>query len=147
MNNRRRHQRLEIDLPASLAIQGQSFDDCRICNFSRGGIYLNCDDDRLNGLLPAGYIAESDRQEAVLTVASNQVRIAIVYLNNQGLGGSIIENGEGEALYRFLQSQREPQKSEQTDLDTMAVSPLIEELRQRLLDYLNPQLTSFFTQA
>ncbi|MEW8467917.1 MAG: DUF1631 family protein [Candidatus Thiodiazotropha sp.] len=147
MNNRRRHQRLEIDLPASLVIQGQSFDDCRICNFSRGGIYLYCDDDRLTALLPAGYIAESDRQEAVLTVASNQVRIAIVYLNNQGLGGSIIENGEGEALYGYLQSQREQQTSEQTDLDKTAVSPLIEALRQRLLDYLNPLLASFFTQT
>ncbi|MEW8506499.1 MAG: DUF1631 family protein [Candidatus Thiodiazotropha sp.] len=147
MNNRRRHQRLEIDLPASLTVEGESFDDCKICNFSRGGVFLYAGDDRLNTLLPVGYIAEADRHEAVLSVASKQVRIAIVYLNNQGLGGSIIDRDEGEALYRYLQSQHQQQKSDQAAVEKSAIPPLLNEIRERLLGYLNPLLASFFAQS
>ncbi|MES9993540.1 MAG: DUF1631 family protein [Candidatus Thiodiazotropha sp.] len=147
MNNRRRHQRLEIDLPAGLAIREQSFDECKICNFSQGGVYLSCGDDRLNKLLPGGYIAEPDRQEAVLTVADMSIRIAVVFLNNQGLGGSVVDHEEGEALYSYLQSQRQQQNNDQAALDKTAIPPLLDEIRSRLLDYLNPLLASFFAQT
>ncbi|WP_316368367.1 DUF1631 family protein [Candidatus Thiodiazotropha sp. CDECU1] len=147
MNNRRRHQRLEIDLQASLSIQEQRFDDCRICNFSQGGVYLHCGDDRLNELLTDGYIAESDRQEALLRVASNQVRIVIVYKHQHGIGGSISDPEEGEALYTYLQAQRETKNIEMRLPDSAVVTPVIGELQQRLLDYLNPKLAAFFLQA
>ncbi|MES9895498.1 MAG: DUF1631 family protein [Candidatus Thiodiazotropha endolucinida] len=147
MNNRRRHQRLEIDLSADLAFRGQTFEECRICNFSEGGIYLQCDDERLDELLPNGYIAEPDRMDAVLSVASRQVRISLVYKHDHGVGGSIIDHQEAEALYTHLQSQRENKHIEQTPIDKAAVKPVIETLQSRLLDYLNPLLSSFFTQS
>ncbi|MES9816779.1 MAG: DUF1631 family protein [Candidatus Thiodiazotropha sp.] len=147
MNNRRRHQRLEIDLSADLAFRGQTFEACRICNFSEGGIYLQCDDERLDELLPDGYIAESDRINAVLSFASKQVRVSLVYKHDHGVGGSIIDHQEAEALYTYLQSQRESKHIEQTSIDKAAVTPLIEALQSRLLDYLNPLLRSFFTQS
>ncbi|MEW8165787.1 MAG: PilZ domain-containing protein, partial [Candidatus Thiodiazotropha endolucinida] len=138
MNNRRRHQRLEIDLSADLAFRGQTFEECRICNFSEGGIYLQCDDERLDELLPDGYIAESDRMDAVLSVASRQVRISLVYKHDHGVGGSIIDHQEAEALYTHFQSQRENKQIEQTPIEKAAVKPVIETLQSRLLDYLNP---------
>ncbi|MEW8049357.1 MAG: DUF1631 family protein [Candidatus Thiodiazotropha sp.] len=147
MNNRRRHQRLEIDLSANLAFQEQSFEACRICNFSEGGIYLQCDDDRLDGLLCDGYIAESDRQDAILTVASKRVRISIVYKHKHGVGGSIIDREEAAALYSYLQSQRDNKQINQSSIDKAAATSVIELLQGRLLDYLNPLLASFFTQS
>ncbi|MCG7998115.1 MAG: PilZ domain-containing protein [Candidatus Thiodiazotropha lotti] len=52
--NRRRHPRLKIDIPVVIEYQSESFDDCRMLNFSRGGVYLCCSDTRLNEALPHG---------------------------------------------------------------------------------------------
>jgi diguanylate cyclase (GGDEF)-like protein len=147
MTNRRRHQRLEIDLPASLFFQKQNIDECRLCNFSEGGVYLQCDDARLNELLSDGYIAEADRQEAVLSVASHQTRIVIVYKRNQGVGASIIDPVEGQALYAYLQSQRGNVHSERAVFDKATVASVLGELQEHLSGYLNPLLSSFFAQS
>ncbi|MES9971329.1 MAG: DUF1631 family protein [Candidatus Thiodiazotropha sp.] len=147
MNNRRRHQRLEIDLPASLAIQEQSFDDCRICNFSEGGVYLYCGDERLDELLSDGYISESDRQEALLNLATIQVRMVIVYKHQHGVGGSLCDPEEGERLYAYLQSQRENKNIEKSSPDSAVIKPMIGQLQRCLIDYLNPKLASFFLQS
>jgi diguanylate cyclase (GGDEF)-like protein len=146
MINRRRHQRLEIDLQANLSFKEHDFEECRIRNFSEGGVYLQCGDERLNELLSDGYINDPDRQEAVLSVAAHQVRIVIVYKRNLGVGGSIIDSDEGQALYAYLQSQRENRQSEQAVFGKAAVTPTLKELQHRLIDYLNPLLLSFFTQ-
>ncbi len=138
---------MEIDLPASLAFQGKRFDACRICNFSEAGVYLHCDDDTLQTLLPDGYIDESDRQDAILTVASHQVRIAIVYLHNNGIGGNIVDQEEGRALYDYLQNLRNKQQVEQSSLDKSAVSRVLAELQSQLLDFLRLHLSSFFAQS
>jgi diguanylate cyclase (GGDEF)-like protein len=147
MNNRRRHQRLEIDHPATLTFQGKYFEDCRIRNFSESGIYLSCADDKPPGLPPIGYIDESDRQEAILNVASNRVRIAVVYQHDHGLGGNIIDTEEGEALYTYLQAQQKERKSEQTGFDKSAVAHVLTELQHQLHDFLKPLLAPFFAQS
>jgi diguanylate cyclase (GGDEF)-like protein len=147
MTNRRRYQRLETDLQARLSFNNRSFNDCRICNFSEGGVYLQCGSGEFNDVLSDGYIPQSDRQEALLEVGSNQVRIVIVYKHDGGVGGSIVEADQGEAFYAFLRSQQESDEREQATLDTTAVESVIALLQKRLLEYLDPLLCEFFAKS
>jgi diguanylate cyclase (GGDEF)-like protein len=147
MTNRRRYQRLETDLPANLSFEDQDISECRIRNFSEGGVYLHCGDSALNELLYDGYIPQPDRREAMLSIGSNQVRIAIVYKHNHGIGGSIVDPEQGEVLYDYLQSQRKTESREQASLDKSVVAPVIELLQKHLHDFLKPLLNTFFSQS
>ena len=40
--NRRQYKRSEVDHPAILRDQGDTLSDCRIRNYSTGGLYLEC---------------------------------------------------------------------------------------------------------
>ncbi|MCU7803721.1 MAG: DUF1631 family protein [Candidatus Thiodiazotropha sp. (ex Lucinoma borealis)] len=147
MNNRRKYPRLDIDHPVTLIFQGQPISGCRIRNFSEGGVYLYCGDTSLNELLPDGYFGESERQEAVLEVASCRVHVAIVYLHNHGVGICMLDSGEGQQLFSYLQSELQQQETKQVSFDQAAVAPVIQQLQDRLLDYLNPQIAGFLNQS
>ncbi|MCU7906641.1 MAG: DUF1631 family protein [Candidatus Thiodiazotropha sp. (ex Epidulcina cf. delphinae)] len=154
MRNRRRHPRLDIDYPATLHYQGQPFRDCRIHNFSEGGIYLRCAGTRLSELLPDGYFTGNERREAMLELEDRQiqVRIAIVFLRRQGVGVCFLEAGEGKHVFSCLQSLVGPQQhtaptSRPVSLDQASLAPVIQHLRSGLLAYLKPMLGGFFKQS
>ena len=73
---------------ALVEYHGKRFDTCRMLNFSKGGVYLQCEDKQLKSMLPDGYFAEYERHEAVLEIVPEglKARVNIVYFRHQGLG-------------------------------------------------------------
>ncbi|MES9832641.1 MAG: DUF1631 family protein [Candidatus Thiodiazotropha sp. DIVDIV] len=165
--NRRRHPRLKIDIPVVIEYQSQVYDDCRMLNYSRGGVYLQCLNEKLDKVFSHGYIAEPDRQDALISIPDNskQVAIKVVYFDNGGLGASFSDD-DGDRLYKLLSKQTsaadtqretgqrayEPDQSRKT-LSQIAITtkPLLEgclvsffsqaqlELQQRISETSDPQ--------
>lgn len=151
--NRRRHPRLDIDHSAILEYHGERF-ECRMLNFSRGGLYLQCADPRLRNFLPDGYFAEHERQDAVLEIVPEglQARVAIVYLRHQGLGVSLHEHDAPrifDALMATLPVKAEGGQTDRSgeDADPLLMKKLLQQLRQKTTQYIDKTLPTFFTQA
>ncbi|MEW8627217.1 MAG: DUF1631 family protein [Candidatus Thiodiazotropha sp.] len=152
--NRRRHPRLKIDIPVVIEYQSQSFDDCRMLNFSRGGVYLCCSDTRLNEALPHGYISEVDREEILLRVPeeSQQVPARVVYFDHGGMGLSFT-NGSGNKLYESLYSHHRnaisDTESQVTDKNhnPKQQQAVLNQIEAKTKPYVEHGLTDFFSVA
>ena len=150
MKNRRRHPRLDTDQPAVLHYRNHTFSGCQIHNFSVGGVYLKCRDSRLNELLQDGYYAESERQQAVLELASERLKaeVAIVYLHGQGIGVCFVDEAQSKELVSYLNSMvQDPPKDPSTAFDPALAHTLMQQMEKMLLDHLRPKLTEFFTES
>ncbi|MGD9164670.1 MAG: DUF1631 family protein, partial [Chromatiales bacterium] len=152
--NRRRHTRLDINIPAVIKYKGQAYQACRLLNFSRGGAYLQCPDPDLKEVLPQGYFAEHERQEALLSVPSEslQVNVDVVYYRNGGLGLSFSDAAGAqlfEALHAKLQSQPAVPIRETPDrgIEPRQTCELLKQLRVRSLRFLETGLAGFFSEA
>ncbi|MCG7993367.1 MAG: DUF1631 family protein [Candidatus Thiodiazotropha lotti] len=152
--NRRRHPRLKIDIPVVIEYQSESFDDCRMLNFSRGGVYLCCSDTRLNEALPHGYISEADREEILLNVPqeSQQVPARVVYFDHGGLGLSFT-NDSGIKLYESLYSHNQaPGPDSEIRVadrhhDPKQQQDLLNQIKKLTKPYLEHGLNDFFSVA
>ncbi|MCG7910827.1 MAG: DUF1631 family protein [Candidatus Thiodiazotropha taylori] len=152
--NRRRHPRLKIDIPVVIEYQSESFDDCRMLNFSRGGVYLSCSDTKLNEALPHGYISEADREEILLKVPqeSQQVPARVVYFDHGGMGLSFT-NGSGTRLFESLYSHHQASTADsETQVADQHHDPkqqrdLLNQIRALTKPYLEHGLNDFFTVA
>ncbi|MBW9263353.1 MAG: DUF1631 family protein [Candidatus Thiodiazotropha sp. (ex. Lucinisca nassula)] len=152
--NRRRHPRLKIDIPVVIKYQSESFDSCRMLNFSRGGVYLSCSDTRLNEALPHGYISEADREEILLKVPqeSQQVPARVVYFDHGGLGLSFT-NDSGIKLYESLYSHNQVSGPDSeirvTDRhhDPKQQQDLLNQIKKLTNPYLERGLSEFFSAA
>lgn len=152
--NRRRHPRLDIDHAAVLEYHGKRFESCRMLNFSKGGVYLQCADARLKALLPDGYFAEYERHEAGLEIVPEglKARVNIVYYRHQGLGISFHEQDAArmfEALMatlpvNVLNGDKEGAGSE---ADQALKKKLLHQLRHKTVHYIDSMLPAFFSQA
>ncbi|MCU7844653.1 MAG: DUF1631 family protein [Candidatus Thiodiazotropha sp. (ex Monitilora ramsayi)] len=152
--NRRRHPRLDIDHAARFSYRDERYDGCRIRNFSRGGVYLQLADTRLQAYLPDGYYAEHERQRGMLEILPEGVRVevAMVYLRDRGLG-VCFDDPNASALFDALMASLQF-KSEQGDSFTHNEKPdpqlsqrLLHQIRGRASDYLDSTLQNFFTEA
>ncbi|MCG7981365.1 MAG: DUF1631 family protein [Candidatus Thiodiazotropha lotti] len=152
--NRRRHPRLKIDIPVVIEYQSESFDDCRMLNFSRGGVYLCCSDTRLNEALPHGYISEADREEILLIVPqeSQQVPARVVYFDHGGMGLSFA-NGSGTSLFESLYSHHQASSADSEirvadkHHDPKQQQDLLNQIQALTKPYLEHGLSDFFTVA
>ncbi len=152
--NRRRHPRLDIDIPAVIEYGGNAYADCRLLNFSRGGAYLQCSDEGLKAYLPDGYFAEYERQEALLSVPSEslQVKVKVVYFRNHGLGLAFC-NAAGAHLFETLFSQLQARsdgsqrKSEGQTIEPARTRKLLQQLKQPTKRFLEINLGAFFSKA
>ncbi|MCG7929888.1 MAG: DUF1631 family protein [Candidatus Thiodiazotropha lotti] len=152
--NRRRHPRLKIDIPVVIEYQSESFDDCRMLNFSRGGVYLCCSDTRLNEALPHGYISEVDREEILLIVPqeSQQVPARVVYFDHGGMGLSFA-NGSGTRLFESLYSHHQASSADSESRvadnhhDPKQQQDLLNQIQALTKPYLEHGLSDFFTVA
>jgi diguanylate cyclase (GGDEF)-like protein len=147
--NRRRHSRLEIDIPAKIEHQSQIYDGCRLLNFSLGGVYLRCSNQALKSVLTQGYIPIHKRHEVCLTVAQEplQVRANVVYFINGGMGLSFLDNN-GEKLYQSLNTRATAAKEHQQRVRQPTESgELLNKLKYKTVPFLEKVLTYFFSQA
>ncbi len=152
--NRRRHPRLEIDIPAAIEIEGQVHDVCRLLNFSRGGAYLTCHDPSLKTFLKQGYFAEQERQEVLLKLPSESLRLKarVVYFNNDGLGLSC-SDADGARLYESLHAKSpKPQQVRRQDSEWQRAGPvqmrqLLDQIEAQSIRFLEAGLSAFFSEA
>ncbi len=152
--NRRRHPRLEIDIPATLAVDGQVDSGCRLLNFSLGGAYLRCVDNRLRGVLADGFFANHERRDALLTVPSESlsIRVNVVYFHNGGLGLAF-RDPAGTRLFEQLYARLpasgngRPAESSAPNLAPSQSRKLLEQIRERTQAYLQTVLPHFFELA
>jgi diguanylate cyclase (GGDEF)-like protein len=152
--NRRRHPRLDINIPAVIEYKGRLYQACHLLNFSRGGAYLQCPDPHLKAALPEGYYAESERQEALLSVPSEslQVKVHVVYYRNDGLGLAC-SDADGAQLYEVLHAKLRPQpaaapgESAGQRIEPGRNRELLKQLRERSLRFLETGLARFFSDA
>jgi diguanylate cyclase (GGDEF)-like protein len=152
--NRRRHPRLDIDHTAILEYQGERFEPCRMLNFSRGGVYLQCSDPKLRALLPDGYFAEYERQPAELVIEPEGIkaRVSIVYFRHQGLGVSLHENDTNRVFDALMASLPVNGAAVQTSspeagIDSQLMKKLLHQLKQKTAQYIDKTLPAFFTRA
>ncbi|MEJ2465051.1 MAG: DUF1631 family protein [Candidatus Thiodiazotropha sp.] len=152
--NRRRHPRLDTDIPAVIRYQGQDYDTCRILNFSRGGAYLLCRDDGLKAHLPDGYSTEHERREALLIVPgeSLQVKVSVVYFHNDGLGLAF-RDADGAQLFKTLYARLQARGEGRTSaapalaIDPAASQKLLQQVEARTSRFLEHLLSVFFAKA
>jgi diguanylate cyclase (GGDEF)-like protein len=147
--NRRRHSRLEIDIPATIEYQSQIYDGCRLLNFSLGGVYLRCSNQALNSVLAQGYVPIDERREVELKVAdeSLQVRANVVYFINGGMGLSFRDNN-GEKLYQSLYARATSTNEHQLRIRQPSEGrEILIQLKQKTEPFLEKILTFFFSQA
>jgi diguanylate cyclase (GGDEF)-like protein len=151
--NRRRHPRLDIDHAAILEYQGVRYERCRVSNFSKGGAYLQIGDTQLQALLPEGYFAEHERQEALLELRpeGQRARVTIVYLRHQGLGVCFLEQ-EALPLFNLLLNkvkEREAKRSTASANQTAGAidKDLLNRLREKTAKFIKRVLPAFFVQS
>jgi len=86
--NRRRHPRVAIDHPVVIRHAQAGRSDCRILNYSEGGLYLQVTEPELTGALGTGYLR--DGQRPVLEILpggfDRELEVEVVYVNPAGLG-------------------------------------------------------------
>ncbi|MEJ2692502.1 MAG: DUF1631 family protein [Candidatus Thiodiazotropha sp.] len=152
--NRRRHPRLDIDMPAVIEYQNRTYSGCRLLNFSLGGAYLESTDEGLKASLPDGYFAEYERQEARLSLPSEslKVRVSVVYFHGDGLGLAFLDAAGGR-LFEMLQARQQAQhghpqrKPEGQVLDSASLHKLLDRLWEQARRFLEDGLPSFFAKA
>lgn len=152
--NRRQYPRLEIDIPAAIEFGGNSYTQCRLLNFSRGGAYLQCGDKGLISHLPDGYFAEHERLEAQFSIPAEslQAKVNVVYFHNGGLGLAFCD-ATGVRLFETLQSRLQaqsggsPGKPESQNIDPARTRNLLEQMRKKSKRYLERNLPAFFDKA
>ncbi|MBT2988999.1 MAG: DUF1631 family protein [Candidatus Thiodiazotropha sp. (ex Ctena orbiculata)] len=149
--NRRRYPRLDVDIPALIEYQSQVFSNCRMLNYSRGGVYLQCMDEALTSTLSQGYVAESERESVLLSLPDESLKVCahIVYFSGGGMGLAFCDS-EGEKLYESLYARRPV--STDSDKDPRVCNPaqsreLLNKLRQKTAPFLEAGLAAFFSQA
>jgi len=145
--NRRQHPRLDIEHSAILEYQGERYQPCQILNFSCGGLFLICRDSRFQKRLPDGYFPEYERQEAFLEIRPEglRARVAIVYLQDQGVGLCFRER-QGRRIYDelFGQATRDEHFGNRAAAGHVAHSEgVIEQLCGKTLTYLETNLAPF----
>ncbi len=140
--NRRRHPRLEIDIPAAIEIEGRLLAACRLLNFSRGGAYLKCHDTSLKSFLQEGFYTGGNRRQALLKLPGESLRLkaSVVYFNNGGLGLSC-SDVDGARLYETLHARvPKPQPTRRHEPDRQRSGPV---QRHHLLDQIEAQSQRF----
>ncbi|MEW8035016.1 MAG: DUF1631 family protein [Candidatus Thiodiazotropha sp.] len=149
--NRRRYPRLDVDIPATIEYQSQVFSNCRMLNYSRGGVYLQCKDEALTSAVPQGYAPESERQSVLLSLPDESLKVCahIVYFSGGGMGLAFCDS-EGERLYESLYARRPADQD--SDKDSRVCSPaqsreLVHKLKQNTSPFLEAGLAAFFSQA
>jgi diguanylate cyclase (GGDEF)-like protein len=153
-SNRRRHPRLEIDIPAVIEYRAQVYNGCRILNFSRGGVYLQCLNEALKSVLPQGYSPEHKRQEVLLKLLDEpqQVRAGVVYFSHGGLGLSFSDSS-GIRLFESLYARVQRSGADagdrfgQSTLDQAQSQGILQQLRAKTALFLETGLAGYFTQA
>lgn len=150
--NRRQHPRLKIDIPVTIEFQSQVYDGCRMLNYSRGGVYLQCLNENLNDVLTHGYIAEPERQKVRLSISdtSSQVAVEVVYFDNGGMGAAFSDSG-GDRLYQSLsaEAQNEDTRQETGHItsDPEQSRKAINQVQKTAKPFLKNCLLSFSAQA
>jgi diguanylate cyclase (GGDEF)-like protein len=101
--NRRRYPRVAIDHPVVIRRQHDNYPDCRILNYSDGGLFLQLTEPVLTGALGDGYHAHAQRPVLGIEPAGfpRQVRVEVVYVNQSGMGVAFVKPERG--LCHFLQ--------------------------------------------
>ncbi len=95
--DKRRYQRLDIDHPATLLLKDGTKADCRIQNFSYGGLFLATDETQtLNAS-----VNEVARLEIPTQTSSETIQTKIVHASNIGLGIAFVSRED--ALLHYLQ--------------------------------------------
>lgn len=152
--NRRRHPRLDSDIPAVIEYQDQTYDACRMLNFSNGGAYLQCADDSLKDCLPDGYFAEYERPLALLSLPTEslQAQVQVVYFHEGALGVAFHDAAGTqlfETLYGQHQAQRERQRkvSQVSPIDLAHTHKLLDQLQLQARDFLQNALPTFFSKT
>ncbi len=95
--SKRRHQRLDIDHPATLILRDEGEVDCRIHNFSYGGLFLVASDgSALNTTL--GKVA---RIQIPTQRDSKTIQVKTIHISDSGLGVAFV--GQEDELLHYLQ--------------------------------------------
>ncbi len=158
--NRRRHPRLEIDLPVVIEYRGQVNEACRMLNFSRGGAYLHCQDEAFAERLPDGYFSEQERETLQLRVPSESIRlqVSLVYCHKGGLGLAF-RDALGEQLFEALYTKHRrgqtpaPRKQEaapeprQPAFDATRTQHVVSQLQKKTQAFLQQTLQSFLKRS
>ncbi|PVV05591.1 MAG: hypothetical protein B6D77_18965 [gamma proteobacterium symbiont of Ctena orbiculata] len=123
-------------------------------NFSQGGVYLQCTDEKLRAVLPQGYIPAHERQPVLLSVPNESLEVGaeVVFFNSGGMGLSFC-NSDGEKLYQSLYAQTTISAvATSNENDRRACNPsqsreLLNQLRDKTQPFLEAGLEVFFSQA
>jgi len=65
---KRRHTRSESDHPALVTYQGNRLPECRILNFSLGGLFLECQGCNLEEIISNGDLVQGRRNQAAIEI-------------------------------------------------------------------------------
>ncbi|MEW8505908.1 MAG: DUF1631 family protein [Candidatus Thiodiazotropha sp.] len=149
--NRRRYPRLDVDIPATIEYQSRHYSNCRMLNFSRGGVYLQCQDEALTGALPQGYLPEHQRESVLLSLPDESLAVCahVVYFSGEGMGLAFCDN-EGEKLYESLYARRSANADSEEDASVCSPAQsreLVNQLKQNTEPFLEAGLTDFFSSA
>ncbi|MES9992047.1 MAG: DUF1631 family protein [Candidatus Thiodiazotropha sp.] len=148
--NRRRYPRLDIDIQAAIEYQSQVYSSCRMLNFSRGGVYLRCNDEALSKALPQGYVAKSERKKVHLSIPNESLKTCahVVYFSGGGMGLAFCDS-EGDKIYESLYAHRSARDGREKEpvCNPAQSRELINQLKQKTTPFLEAGLVDFFSQA
>ncbi len=157
---KRRHTRSESDHPALVTYQGNRLPECRILNFSLGGLFLECQGCNLEEIISNGDLVQGRRNQAAIEIqrldnggnADFSLIVRLARVSASGLGVAFLT--PQNALLDYLKTRE--QTGFQGDTPTRAPSDLstvsdsrdsariIQELQNISRRYLTGKLSRFF---
>jgi len=128
-DNRRQHLRSETDHPATLLYRGTSLTDCRIRNFSKGGLYLESSSCDFHSLVtttvprPGGpdikhALIEIPREKS--DAAPFTVAVRLAYVSETGIGVTYVQ--QHPKLFHYFQTLYEGTSDNYAAVETLTGS-------------------------
>lgn len=151
--NLRRHPRLDIEYPAAVQCENRCYTDCRIINFSQGGLFLQSKYAFSFEQMEQGFYRGNPRPQALIKLkeSSFSVKVEIAYVTQAGLGVAFL--GPEPQLFAYLRDyQQRIVESTGAAVSEWATSGLatksiIERLRVKTVNYLEKYFTGFIGMA